>query len=251
MDFVQETTGWFGALSGAIFGLIFGSFVGMASWRWPRDENWMDASRCTTCSKNLSVRDLIPVFSWLFAKGRSRCCQTPICARYPLIELAVAIPCTLAGWKFGMGPDFVALACLIATLVFLTVVDLDTYLIPDGSHLLILLSGALWIYLHPPAVWWYPALTLAQTAGVGVLLAGGYSWLRKRDMMGWGDVKLMAASALWLPPELAPIYLFLSGILGVLFGLWWTQGKQNPEFPFGPALAVTLILLTGWQALKL
>lgn len=247
----METIGWFGALSGLMLGLVLGSFVGMASWRWPREENWLTPSHCPSCNRRLSAIHLVPVFSWLLARGKAACCGTPISARYPLIELSVALPAALAGWHFGLGPELILLAGLTATLVFLSVVDLQTGLIPDGSHLLIVLLGAGWLYLHPPAGWWEPLLTFAQTAGVGVLLAGGYSYVRKRDMMGWGDVKLMAASALWIHPELAPAYLLISGLLGIGFGLWWTRKRDNPEFPFGPALAASLLALIGWQSLGL
>lgn len=245
----METIGWFGALCGLVFGLVLGSFVGMASWRWPREENWLTPSHCATCNRRLGARDLVPVLSWLLAGGKSRCCSTRISPRYPLIELAVALPSALAGWHYGLSPELALLCGLFATLVFLSEVDLQTGLIPDGSHILIVLLGLGWLYLHPPEVWWMPLLTLIQTAGVGILLAGGYSYVRKRDMMGWGDVKLMAASAPWIAPALAPAFLIVSSFLGIAFGFWWTRKQENPEFPFGPALAVTLGLLIGWQAL--
>lgn len=244
----MDTSGLFGGLSGLLIGLVLGSFVSMASWRWPRDESWLPASHCACCGKRLSPRDLVPLFSWLLASGRTRCCGNPLSPRYPLIELAVALPSALAGWHYGISPELLLLSALVATLVFLSVVDLDTGLIPDGSHVMIVLLGAGWLYLHPPAYWWEPLLTLLQTAGVGILLAGGYSWLRRRDMMGWGDVKLMAASSLWISPVLAPVYLFLGGALGFFFGLLWTRGREDPEFPFGPALAVALLALIGWQS---
>ncbi len=247
MEAVVDTIGWFGGLCGFVFGLVLGSFVGMASWRWPREESWLSPSHCTTCNKNIRARDLVPVLSWLYRRGKSGCCGQPISSRYPLIELAVAIPSAIAGWHFGLSFELALLTGLTATLVFLSVVDLDTGLIPDGSHLIIFALGCGWAYLHPPASWVDPALSFLQTAGVGVLLAGGYSWLRKRDMMGWGDVKLMAASAIWLQPMLAPAYLLISAALGIGFGVWWTRKKDNPEFPFGPALAFTLLALIGWQ----
>lgn len=245
---IIETVGWFGGLCGLVIGLVFGSFVGMASWRWPREESWLGRSHCTTCNKNIPARDLVPVLSWLWRRGRSGCCGQSISARYPFIELAVGLPSALIGWHFGISPEAGLLIGLTATLVFLSVVDLDTGLIPDGSHILIFLLGLGWVYLHPPASWLEPVLSFAQTAGVGILLAGGYSWLRKKDMMGWGDVKLMAASAIWLQPQLAPAYLLISAVLGIAFGLWWTRREENPEFPFGPALAFTLLALIGWQS---
>jgi len=238
---METTIGWFSALAGLLFGLVLGSFVGMASWRWPREENWTSRSHCTKCGKPISPTALVPVLSWVFMRGKSGCCGTPISARYPLIELTVALPAAFVGWQAGLGPELFLLTGLVATLVFLSVVDLDTGLIPDGSHLIIFALGLGWLYVHPPEFWWAPLLTLAQTAGVGVLLAGGYSWLRKRDMMGWGDVKLMAAAALWLPAAQVPIYLILASLLGLITGIIWRRIYKSDEFPFAPALSVSLL----------
>lgn len=67
-------------------------------------------------------------------------------------------------------------------------------------------------------------------------------------MMGWGDVKFMAAAAPWLLPESAALF-FLSGFLGLGFGLVWKKTGREAEFPFGPALATALLALISWQVL--
>ena len=35
-------------------------------------------SFCDSCGKTLAARDLIPILSWIFAGGKSRCCDTPL-----------------------------------------------------------------------------------------------------------------------------------------------------------------------------
>lgn len=245
----METIGWFGALTGLFIGLILGSFAGMGSYRWPREENWLKPSHCPQCQKRLGAAQLVPVLSWLWQRGRSSCCGGPISPRYALIELSCGLITALAGWHFGIGPAFILLALLICTLILLSAIDLETGYIPDGSNLTVAGLGALWLVLHPPTSWWEPALSVAQTLAVGVALAWGYSRVRGRDMLGWGDVKLMAASGLWLAPALVPAYLLISGLGGAVFGIIWRKLGGQAEFPFGPALAVTLLLLIGWQQL--
>lgn len=243
---VAGTAGWFGALSGLLFGLVLGSFAGMACWRWPRELSWLPPSKCPQCGHRLTPRELVPVFSWVFQRGRSACCGTALSGRYAALEACCGVLTAIAGWRYGISAELALLALLICTLAIISAIDLETGLIPDGANLTIGLLGAIWAVIHHSSGF-DVALSFAQTAGVGIALAGGYSKLRGRDMMGWGDVKFMAAAAPWLPPELAAFFLILSGALGVGFGLIWRRLHQEAEFPFGPALAVTLLALISWQ----
>jgi leader peptidase (prepilin peptidase)/N-methyltransferase len=249
MTGLEESTGWFGLVSGALVGLVLGSFAGMASWRWPRDESWMGASHCPVCKHRLGFSELVPVVSWLWQRGRARCCGAALSWHYPAVELVTAALAAAAGWRYGLSPEFVLLTALVCTLVIASAIDLACGLIPDGANLAVGLLGAGWLALHPPSVWWMPVLAVAQAGGVGVLLAFGYSKLRGRDMLGWGDVKLMAASGLWIRADLVPPYLLLGGFLGLVFGVLWKQTGRGEEFPFGPSLAVGLLALICWQAL--
>jgi prepilin signal peptidase PulO-like enzyme (type II secretory pathway) len=82
----------FRVFAGLLFGLVLGSFVTMASYRLPRRLSIVTPpSSCPVCTHRLGVPDLVPVFSWLFLRGRCRHCHTKIPARYPLIELATAL----------------------------------------------------------------------------------------------------------------------------------------------------------------
>jgi prepilin signal peptidase PulO-like enzyme (type II secretory pathway) len=73
-------------------GLIFGSFLTAVTYRVPRGLDWVSArSKCTACGHALGVLDLIPVFSWLFLRGKCRHCGVKISARYPLIELSTGL----------------------------------------------------------------------------------------------------------------------------------------------------------------
>ncbi|MBU6234619.1 MAG: A24 family peptidase [Alphaproteobacteria bacterium] len=84
-----------------VLGTCLGSFVTALQYRLPRNLNWTtDRSRCTSCKHTLGAPDLVPVFSWLFLKGRCRHCGTRIHWRYPVIELCfglagVVISCLL------------------------------------------------------------------------------------------------------------------------------------------------------------
>lgn len=248
MMLLVDSAGWFGAVAGAMVGLVLGSFAGMASWRWPRESDWIAPSACPQCGHRLRVRELIPVLSWLFQGGKTACCGRPLSWRYPVIEGVTGGLVAFVGWRYGISTESGLLAVLICALVLLSVIDLDCGLIPDGASLTVASTGVGWLLLSPPETWWAPVLSVAQSGGIGMLLAWGYSRLRGRDMLGWGDVKLMGASALWLPPDLIPAYLLLAAVAGIVFGALWRWRGGDEAFPFAPALAGSLVALIFWQA---
>lgn len=77
---------------GVIFGSVIGSFTTMLVYRLPRGLSVIaPRSHCPTCKTTLGVRDLVPLLSWLLAKGKCRHCQAPIGSRYLLIEAAISL----------------------------------------------------------------------------------------------------------------------------------------------------------------
>lgn len=80
------------ALLGFIFGLQFGSFITLAAHRLPEGTDIVYLpSRCPRCLHRLSIRDLFPLFSWIFSRGRCRYCKTKVSIRYPLIEAGAGV----------------------------------------------------------------------------------------------------------------------------------------------------------------
>lgn len=232
--------------SGAVLGLVLGSFAGMASWRWPREESWLPPSQCITCRKRLGVRDLVPVFSWLWRRGQCGCGQIKVPARYTLVEGGMGLALALLALKYGLSIEFALLATVFTLLAIITVIDFEHTIIPDGANLALGVLGLGWVALTGGE--WLDRLgSVTVIGGVGIFLAGVYSRLRKRDMLGWGDVKFMLAAGLWVPLELAPVYLGVSGLLGLILGIVMNKGFAAREFPFGPALTAALagFILTG------
>ena len=71
-----------------IAGTVFGSFCTLAVYRIPRKENITYVrSHCVSCNHELSFLDLIPIFSYIFLRGRCRYCKEKIRSRYILLEI--------------------------------------------------------------------------------------------------------------------------------------------------------------------
>jgi leader peptidase (prepilin peptidase)/N-methyltransferase len=74
-----------------LFGIVIGSFLNVCIFRIPNHETVVtERSHCMRCGYQLSWYDMVPVFSWLFLRGRCRKCKEPISPQYPIIEAAMA-----------------------------------------------------------------------------------------------------------------------------------------------------------------
>jgi prepilin signal peptidase PulO-like enzyme (type II secretory pathway) len=95
----------------AVLGLVFGSFATAAAYRIPRRESLSKGrSKCPHCGTTIRAVENIPVFSYLFLRGRCRHCGQRISPRYPLIELATGALFAMAAWKFGLSVEGIVYA---------------------------------------------------------------------------------------------------------------------------------------------
>jgi leader peptidase (prepilin peptidase)/N-methyltransferase len=201
-------------------------------------------SHCMHCQHPLSPLDNIPVFSWLWLRGRCRYCQASISAQYPLVELLSGVLCMVVVWKFG--PTWVALAglALTWTLIALAGIDLRTQLLPDQLTLPLLWLGLV-LALIPVFV---SAPAAISGGAIGYLSLWSVYWIFKlltgKEGMGHGDFKLLAALGAWMGPvALLPIIL-LSSLIGALVGgamIMWRRHDAQIPIPFGPFIAAA-----GW-----
>ena len=94
-----------------LFGLMIGSFVNVVVFGLPKgmpveahNGKWPmlgGRSKCPSCGHTIRWYENIPVFSFLWLKGRCSDCRELISPRYPLIEILVATLAVLIVWYFG------------------------------------------------------------------------------------------------------------------------------------------------------
>jgi leader peptidase (prepilin peptidase) / N-methyltransferase len=242
------------ALLVALFGgLIIGSFVTVVGYRVPRGESIVGPrSRCTTCGAQIAAYDNIPVFSWVFLRGRSRCCGDPISARYPLTELSLgALYVATVALLWGDPVEIALGLVFVTTLLAVTLTDLDRRLIPNKILLAATVAGAAIVAIGDPSS--LPERAIAAAAAGGGLFLVALAYPRG---MGLGDVKLVAVMGLYLGRNVAPAIL-VALIAGSAVGLaliarHGTEARKR-AIPFGPFLALGGVvgLLAGDQLVDL
>ena len=175
----------------AVVGSLIGSFGNVVVYRWPRGESVVrPRSRCPRCERVLSPLDLVPVLSWLVLRGRCRSCGSAISTRYPLVEATMALGFGLLAWSFPIidaGASALPLMALFAMLLMAALIDLDTYLLPDGLTLGAAAVGLLGAFLYAPG-FGLPTpreALIGAAVGVGVLVLinriGGLALRRIKD----------------------------------------------------------------------
>jgi leader peptidase (prepilin peptidase)/N-methyltransferase len=256
------------------FGLLFGSFGNVLIWRVPRDESIVSpGSHCPRCGHAIRWYDNIPVVSWLVLGRRCRDCGEPISWRYPAVELASGVLWVLAGWHWGISPVVPLAIVFFYMLLVLSVVDIDTRRLPTplvtviGVAAVVAVAASLITGLDfgpltgPAGTGWQgnPAVVAAIgfVLGAGVTLAvSGLYWLvRRRQGLGFGDVRLLGAMGLVLGPYVLLAYAIANvlGVLGSLPALFSARDSQTTaeepggmSLPFGPYLAAAGVITALW-----
>ena len=256
------------AILALLFGLLIGSFLNVCIHRWPRGRSVVrPRSHCVRCRKMIAWHDNIPVVSYLMLGGKCRHCGRRISIRYPIVELLTGALWLYFVWTFG--PTLLALKLCVfsAIVVALIFTDLEKRILPDeltlGGTLVGLAfapfvpitdeasQGLLWLAGLEPRGW---ALSLLQSAiGAAVpaffLWGGGWIYLkiRRREGLGFGDVKLMVMIGAFLGLQATLGTLLLGSIAGSilsLFYIWITKKDASSyQLPFGTFLGAASLAI--------
>ena len=248
----------------ALLGLCIGSFLNVVIHRLPMmmERGWrMESaellgvkidepqpitlssprSRCPHCGHRIRWFENIPLLSYAVLRGRCSACKAPISMRYPAIELLTAILFAACGLHFGPQPALLLWCGLVATLVALAFIDLDTQFLPDDLTL-----PLMWAGIVSAALGWIP---VSLAASVGGAVAGylslwfvfhAYRLIRGKEGMGAGDFKLLAALGAWMGWQAIPSIILLSSAVGALVGIAliaFRSHDRDVPIPFGPYLA--------------
>jgi len=236
-----------------LFGIVIGSFLNVCITRIPEDLSIVSpGSRCPKCGTAIRFYDNVPVFAWIWLRGKCRACGEPISVMYPLVELATGLLFVAAFLEYGITQATVKWLFFTCLVIVLAITDLRVRLLPDlvtwpGFAAGLVLSAFVppgggfgqalsWRLLHQPlrpnAAGLVEAI-LGAAFGSFLLwgLAAAYKLVRKREGMGFGDVKMMAMVGAFVGLGGTFWTILLGSLLGSVMGLSVVVG----------------LYLAGWQ----
>ncbi len=233
-----------------LFGLVFGSFLNVCIYRIPRDLSVVaPRSFCPECGKQLSWTENVPVLSYLILKGRCRRCLQPIGLRYPLVETTTGLLFLLTAARYGLTLSALKWVIFEMLLTVLFWTDLEERILPDeftvGGTLsglifaaLVVVPGSLASVILPESGWRWQSLLNAVLGSVLLsvpiwLFGAVYGRFRKREALGFGDVKLLMLLGAFLGPQGGVRALIIGTVAGALVGIGLLIRMRKKALSYG------------------
>lgn len=239
-------------LLAALLGACMGSFLNCAAWRIVHGESVLRGrSHCDACGHVLTVRDLIPVVSYLAAHGRCRYCGAKLSRRHVLAEAVSALVFVTLLLHYDISLQALEGWCVAGILLVCSFADLEGYIIPDRFIAVgvVLFITTLFFDPQPLRRALDGAIGGLAVAGGVLLLVLGMEKLLGREAMGGGDIKLLFLTGLFLGWKRNLLCLVAACVIGIVWGLLQKKRGGGEAIPWGPSIALGawLTALCGQQ----
>lgn len=238
-----------------IFGTIVGSFLNVVALRWNTGKTaFHGRSKCMNCNKTLHAHELIPLFSFLFQRGKCRVCKSNLSAQYPLVEFVTGVLFASVFYSitkvFIYEPFFMFLSLayfctIISILMVIAIYDTRHKIVPNELVYSFIAISFFGMFITRDV-----GLVSDLLSGPIVALPFILIWFfSKGRLMGFGDIKIMFGMGFFLGLSSAIAAVLVSFWLGAIFALFFSILKKakvtlKTEIPFAPFLiAGTLIVL--------
>ncbi|MDF1877636.1 prepilin peptidase [Sulfurimonas sp. SAG-AH-194-L11] len=254
-----------------IFGLLFGSFLNVVILRIPKEESVVfEGSYCYSCKEKLKPWHNIPLFSWIFLRGKCSFCKSKISIQYPLIELISAFIFMAIASQYGLSFPSFLIALSFLMLLALSMIDFKYKMVPDSLNILAIIFAIFgaWniegiIVNLQNALLFAGGFTLLRFMLSYYLTSSVYkaglktktSWNRHYDRtpfieaMGEGDIMVAATMGALLGLKLTLVAIFLSALLALPIMLFVMQkSKEQQRVPFVPFLALATFIVFIYES---
>jgi prepilin signal peptidase PulO-like enzyme (type II secretory pathway) len=233
-------------------GAIIASFIGVIVARLHTGQGFLSGrSRCDACDALLPPVVLVPIFSYVLGRGRSRCCGTSLSLCTPLTEFLLGLLFALSYSKLGLTPALCFVLVSLSVLLALVLYDLMHQILPFVLlGVFVIASAAAGFLLAPsPHVFLY-SLTVALLIAFFLALIHFFS---RGRAMGFADAPLVFGLSLLTGSAALPGFVFsfwIGAVLGILLLVQRPRGsRMGVEVPFAPFLAAGFLLayFTQWN----
>jgi leader peptidase (prepilin peptidase) / N-methyltransferase len=224
-----------------LIGLALGSFFNVVGLRVPIKRSIVaPRSSCPTCERELSPYELVPVFSYLFQRGKCRGCSTSISPIYACVEIVTALLFTTAPILVGWSKELMISYGLISLLVIIFVSDITYMLIPNRILLFFAAYFGLGRIVVPMDPWYSPLIGAVGGFLLLLLIA-----VISHGGMGGGDIKLFAVLGVVFGYQELILVFFFSTLFGTIIGITGLligKVKRKQHIPFGPSVALAALI---------
>ncbi len=226
-----------------LFGICVGSFLNVLIYRIPKGEDFVvTPSHCMNCGKRLKFYELVPIFSYIFLRGKCSKCKSRVSVQYPLIEGINGLLWVLIYYNFGFSLEALFVSLLTSALLALSIIDEKTKEIPPVFTIFIGILSAVRLFFNLSN--WLNLLLGAVCVSLFLLIL---LLISNGRAIGGGDVKLMAGCGLFLGLESTVLAFFIGCIIGSIVHLIRMRffGKDR-ELALGPYLSIGVFLCAIW-----
>jgi leader peptidase (prepilin peptidase)/N-methyltransferase len=221
-------------IAATLGGACVGSYSATAALRMAREEQSLfGRSACDSCGVQLGFLRTIPVLSYAHASGACASCGGRIDPWHLAGEVVGAVVVMTASLAAGLA-SAIALSLLGFALLAASIVDIKTHRLPNFLTLCVASCGVVLASLKGPDALWVGLASAVLTFVLLEALRRGFLHWRGAAGLGLGDVKLVAALALWLGPATpwAIVLAAFGGLAAVAL-----RPLANNRLAFGPFLA--------------
>lgn len=228
---------------GFICGACFGSFVNCIQMRVRDKKSIFGRSVCPNCGHTLGVIDLVPVFSYIFLRGKCRKCHEKISPRYLIVEILFGLTWVAVILIYGWSLITIEYLILFTILCAEALWDFDVFEVPDTLHILAIVNFLAFLFAHDN-----PLSRLLQGLIAGVIYGGAILIISlimdkvyKKESIGGADIKLLFVLGLYYGWKTMLLLLILSCLIGFILAFVFKAGFQR-AFPFIPALVISALI---------
>lgn len=231
-----------------LYGIVFGSFLNVCIYRIPNEQSIVNPpSHCGSCEHRLGCKDLIPILSYVFLKGRCRYCGEKISLRYPGVELLTGLLLVGIYLRYGLLFDFFKYSIFTLFLIVIALIDYDTTDVYSCVVYPGIAIGVVFAILEK-AMYSVSMGNYIIGAITGFVIIGGIYLLT--GGFGAGDIEIAVLCGVFLGWKLEIYFILLSFIIGGAIGITLILLKKKSKtdyMPLGPSLAIGayVVLIMG------
>lgn len=232
-----------------LLGMAFGSFFNVVIYRLPLNKSLIPSSKCPSCNYAIPFWLNVPIFSWLYLRGKCRNCGAKISWHYVIVELLTPLVYLLVYLRFGIDSPVLLFKYLIFFSYGIIIIFIDLYhmRIPFKLSIPLNVLGLISLFIPGNDV----TLIRGLAGGAGsfvffVLLMMSYYYIRKREGLGFGDVLLISAIGFFTGVLNLFMIVAIASFIGLITMSVFKKYEKDKLFPFGPFLVLASWFYIVW-----